>query len=97
MIGGMHILSPISFIFMQFSTKILPTNRFLPQSQKLVPPVWEILDPTLLSVYLWNVTHGSGALMGAHQGHMPPLGPISFNFIQFLAKILLNNRFLTQI
>ena len=83
MIGGMHPLNPISFIFMQYSTKILTTNRFLPQTQKLAPPVWEILDPPLLSVYLWNVTHGSGGLKEAYQGHVPPLGPISFNFIVF--------------
>ena len=38
---------PISFIFIQFSQKLLPNNTFLPQTQGLVPPIWEILDPPL--------------------------------------------------
>ena len=38
-------LSPISFIFMQFSAKILSSNAFLVQTQGLAPPpIWEILD-----------------------------------------------------
>ena len=38
----------ISFIFMHFFfTKILPNNRFSPQTQGLVSPVWGILDPLL--------------------------------------------------
>ena len=32
-------LGPISFNFMQFSKKTLQNNRFLPQSQRLAPPV----------------------------------------------------------
>ena len=32
-------LSPISFIFMQFSAKILPNNRFLPQTQGFTPMI----------------------------------------------------------
>ena len=39
---------PVSFIFMQFSAKIVSNNRFLSQTQKLTPLlVWEILDPPL--------------------------------------------------
>ena len=38
---------PISFIFMQFSAKILPNNSLLIQIQRLMPPVWKIRDPRL--------------------------------------------------
>ena len=39
---------PISFIFMQFSAKILPNNRILFQIQGLAPSsAWEILGPPL--------------------------------------------------
>ena len=37
-------LGPISFIFMQFSAKILPNNRFASTSQGLATPMWEILN-----------------------------------------------------
>ena len=33
------IFRPISFISMQCSAKILPNNRFLPQTQRLAPPL----------------------------------------------------------
>ena len=46
-------LSPISCIFMQFSAKILPNNRFL-VSILLVPSVWEILDPPL---HVYNILY----------------------------------------
>ena len=42
-------LGPVSFISMQFSAKILLNDRFLPQTQGLVPPFWDILDPPLQS------------------------------------------------
>ena len=42
-------LNPISFIFMQFSEKTLPNNRFLPQTQGVDVSVWEILDQLLIS------------------------------------------------
>ena len=40
----------IAFVFMQFSIKILPNNRFLLQTQGLAPPtlVLEVLDPPLV-------------------------------------------------
>ena len=46
---------PISFIFMQFSVKILPNNRFLPQTRGLVSlsSVWDILDPPFVLVDGW--------------------------------------------
>ena len=37
----------ISFFFLQFSVKILASNRFLPQTHGLASPFWEILDPPL--------------------------------------------------
>ena len=37
--------SLISFIFMQFSAKILENNRFLPQTRGVGVSAWEILDP----------------------------------------------------
>ena len=47
---GMHApLGPVSFVFMQFSAQMLPNNEFLPQTQGLAPPIWEILDPPLYS------------------------------------------------
>ena len=45
--GRSPSLGPFFFIFMQFSVKILPNNRFLPHIQGLAPPVWKILDPPL--------------------------------------------------
>ena len=49
--GGPREALPLSaqfFIFMQFSAKILPNNRFLPQIQGWRPPcIWDILDPPL--------------------------------------------------
>ena len=44
-------LNPISFIFMQFLTKILPNNRFLFQIQVLVSPIWETLNLPLQVVW----------------------------------------------
>ena len=36
--------------------KILPNNRFWPQTQGLAPlPVWEILDPWPLKVFLFSL------------------------------------------
>ena len=52
-LGTRPPLGPISFIFMQFLTKILPNNRFLGQTQGLAPappPVMEILDPPLKAI-----------------------------------------------
>ena len=41
---------PISFIFIQFSAKILSNNRFLSKLRDWHPcPVWDILDPPLLT------------------------------------------------
>ena len=42
-------LNPISFIFMQFSAKTLPKNRFSPQTQGVEASVWEILDQSLIN------------------------------------------------
>ena len=53
--GGARVtrpLSPHSFIFMQFSAKILLNNRFL-------PPIWEILDPPLLVASVDDVFNGN--------------------------------------
>ena len=36
------------FIFMQFTSKNLQSNRLAHCSRELEPPVWEILDPPLL-------------------------------------------------
>ena len=43
-------LGPISLIFMQFSTKRLPSNRFSHHPVELAP-LWAILDPPLTRVY----------------------------------------------
>ena len=51
--GARTYRRPISFIFIQFSTIILSCNRFLPQTQGSAPPVWEILDPPLVSIICW--------------------------------------------
>ena len=40
-------LGPISFIFMPFSEKNWPNNRFLSTLLGLEHPIWEILDPRL--------------------------------------------------
>ena len=34
---------------MQISAKIVPLNRLSPETHGLAPPVWEILDPLLIS------------------------------------------------
>ena len=39
---------PISYIFMQFSVKFFPSNRFLAKFRGLRPPAWVILDPPLV-------------------------------------------------
>ena len=38
---------PLSFIFMQFSANILPSNRFAPPPVRVGAPIWEILDTPL--------------------------------------------------
>ena len=43
-----------------------------------------------------NLIHTSGGSKGRCQGRAPPLCPISFILVQFLAKILPNNRSLSQ-
>ena len=50
----MNFLVLISFIFLQFLSKILPNNRFSQKIQRLVPPpAWEILNPSLeITIYL---------------------------------------------
>ena len=40
---------PISFIFRQFSVKILPNNRFLPQTHGLAPPPCSCLHLLMLT------------------------------------------------
>ena len=42
----------------------------------------------------WRIQEGGGGLL--RRAPPLPLGPISFIFMQFLAKILRNNRFLPQ-
>ena len=48
-------VGPISFIFMQFSAKILSNNRFLVRTQGFVPPVWENLDPPLFKSHITGI------------------------------------------
>ena len=45
--GVLVMHGPISFIWMQFLAKILPNNMFLPETEGLVLPIWEMLDPPL--------------------------------------------------
>ena len=86
---GTRAPGPISFIFMQFSAKILPNNRILPQIQGLAPSsAWEILDPplTLLlnsiaqvdvcpwGVCLGDVCPGGVCLGGVSSQGGPPRG-----------------------
>ena len=46
----------ISFIFMQFSAKMLANNRFLPQMQDMSSVVWKILVPPLLTDFIRQLT-----------------------------------------
>ena len=54
------LFGPISFIFMQFAAKILPSNGFfgpvsgIPPSQHTHITVWEILDPPLKITKILN-------------------------------------------
>ena len=42
------------FIFMQFSAKTLPYNRFLLQDQWLAPPIWKIPDLSLPDILTFH-------------------------------------------
>ena len=61
---GRQVCTPpgeISFIFMQFSAKILPNNRILFQIQGFAPaPAWEILGPPL-TLLLNSIAQGVSA------------------------------------
>ena len=52
---GRPLLVHFFFIFMQFSTKILPNNRF--SSLLRGCPLWEIPDPPLFTYYQLMISH----------------------------------------
>ena len=82
------LLDPISFIFMQFSVKMLANNRFLPQTQGLAPPPgkfwirhWDVTWHNMFKVVVsWlNRTslykgQGIGGSRGGVRDARPPLG-----------------------
>ena len=57
--GGARQAPPLTFISMQFWAKILPNNKFLPQTEGLAPhQSGKILDPILVSELFSSVQNG---------------------------------------
>ena len=60
--GGMPS-APAQFNFFHFHAKILPDNSFLPQTQDLASPVWEILD-------IYQIVSEVGSRSGLEGGNL---------------------------